>query len=117
MMTVKEDKAAKIPKKKAKELLARMAKAVGLELVEWPRDAWYEKHWCFSNGKSRFTCNYFSLEEMLRAVLGVGEFSRCPGTWDAAPGEKTRYSNPFRGLTLEELEVKLDILEPKKPKK
>ena len=41
-MTMKE--AARIFEKRAKELLARMAKAVGLELVEWPRDAWYEKH-------------------------------------------------------------------------
>ena len=41
-MTMK--KAARIPKKRAKELLTRMAKAVGLDLVEWPRDAWYEKY-------------------------------------------------------------------------
>ena len=101
-------------KRKAKELLSRIAEAVGLRLVEMPEDAWYKKHWCFSNGKSRFSNNYFSLEEMLKVVLGVGEFSRCPGTWDAAPGEKTRYKNPFHGLSLEELEVKLDILEPKK---
>ena len=43
-------------------------------------------------------------------MLGLGEFSRCPGTWDAKIGEKTRYSNPFCGFSLEELEVKLDIL-------
>ena len=107
-MTMKET--ARIHEKRAKELLARMAKAVGLELVEWPRDAWYEKHWCFSNGKALFSNNYFSLGEMLRVMLGLGEFSRCPGTWDAKIGEKTRYSNPFYGLSLEELEVKLDIL-------
>ena len=113
MMTMKE--AARIPEKRAKELLARMAKAVGLELVEWPRDALYEKHWCFSTGKARFSNNYFSLREMLRVMLGLGEFSRCPGTWDAEVGEKTRYSNPFYGLSfLEELEVKLDVLEPKR---
>ena len=111
---MKEDKAARIPKKKAKELLSRIAEAVGLRLVEMPEDARYKKHWCFSNGASRFTCNYFSLGEMLRVVLGLGEFSRCPGTWDALPGEKTRYLNPFCGLSLEELELKLDILEPKK---
>ena len=106
-MTMKE--AARIPEKRAKKLLARMAKAVGLELVEWPRDALYEKHWCFSNGEARFSNSYFSLGEMLRVMLGLGEFSRCPGTWDAKIGEKTRYSNPFYGLSLEELEVKLDI--------
>lgn len=43
-------------------------------------------------------------------MLGLGEFTRCPGTWDAKIGEKTRYSNPFYGFSLEELEVKLDIL-------
>ena len=107
-MTMKE--AARIPEKRAKELLARMAKAVGLELVEWPRDVWYEKHWCFSNEKARFSNNYFSLREMLRVMLGLGEFSRCPGTWDVKIGEKTQYSNSFYGLSLEELEVKLDIL-------
>ena len=107
-MTVEE--AERIPEKRAKELLERMAKVVGLELVEWPRDAWHEKHWCFSNGKARFSSNYFSLGEMIRVMLGLGEFSRCPGTWDAKIGEKTRYSNPFCGLSLEELEVKLDIL-------
>lgn len=115
MLAMKE--AERIPEKRAKELLARMAKAVGLKLVEWPRDARCEKHWCFSNGKSRFTCNYFSLEEMLKAVLGLGEFSRHPWNIGAEPWEKTRYSNPFCGLFLEELEVKLDILEPKKSKK
>lgn len=99
--------------KKAKELLSRMARAVGLELVEYPRDARYEKCWCFSTGKARFSNNYFSLEEMLRVMLGLGEFSLCPGTWDAKVGEKTRYKNPFYRLSLEELEVKLDILEPK----
>ena len=107
-MTMKE--AARIPEKRAKELLERMAKAVGLELVEWPRDAQHEKHWCFSNGKARFSNNYFLLGEMLRVMLGLGEFSRCPGIWDVKIGEKTQYSNPFYGLSLEELEVKLDIL-------
>lgn len=107
----------KIREAEAKELLSRMARFVGLELVECPKDAWYEKHWCFSNGKSRFTCNYFLLKEMLRVVLGLGELSRCPGTWDAAPGEKTRYSNPFCGLSLEELKIKLDLEEEAAKKK
>ena len=43
-------------------------------------------------------------------MLGLGEFTRCPGTWDAKIGEKTRYSNPFYEFSLEELEVELDIL-------
>ena len=107
----------KTTKKKAKELLSRIAEAVGLRLVEMPEDAWYKKHWCFSNGKSRYTNNYFSLEEMLKIVLGLGEFSRHPWNIGGEPWEKTRYSNPFCGLSLEELEVKLDILEPKKSKK
>ena len=108
-MTMKE--VARISEKRAKKLLTRMAKAVGLELIEWPRDAWYEKHWCFSNGKALFSNNYFSLGKMLRVMLGLGEFTRCPGTWDAKiGGEKTRYSNPFYGFSLEELEVELDIL-------
>ena len=102
---------------KAKELLLRIAEAVGLQLVEVTEDVWFGKYWCFSDGKSRFTYNYFTLEEMLEAVLRLEEFSRCPRTWDAAPGEeKTRYSNPFCGLSLEELEVKLDLLVPRKPK-
>lgn len=99
-----------IEEAEAEKLLSRMARAVGLKLVKWPRDAWHQDHWCFSNGKSRFTCNYFSLEDMLKAVLGLGEFSRHPGTWYAEPGEKTRYSNPFCGLSLEELKVKLDLM-------
>ena len=106
----REPRELSIEEAEAEKLLSRMARAVGLELVEWPRDAWYENRWCFSNGKARFSNNYFSLEEMLRVMLGLGEFSRCPGTWDAKIGEKPRYSNPFCGLSLEELKVKLDLM-------
>lgn len=116
----KEEK--EMTERKAKSLLSRMARAVGLKLVECPRDAWSQNHWCFSDGKARFTCNYYSLEKMLRVMLGLGEFSRCPGSWDAPPGEKTSYPNPFVNLDLDELELKLDVLDPppkklKKPKK
>lgn len=113
-MVEEEKEAERISEKKAKELLARMARAVGLKLVEWPRDAWCQNRWCFSNGKARFSNGYFSLGEMLRVMLGLGEFRLCPGTWDVKVGEKTRYENPFHGLSLEELEVKLDVLEPKR---
>lgn len=96
-----------------------MAKAVGLKLVEWPRDAWYQNRWCFSDGEARYTCNYYSLVQMLDIVLKLGEFSRCPGTGssDSKAGEKTSYPNPFFNLDLDELELKLDVLVPSHPKK
>ena len=104
--------------RRAKSLLSRMARAVGLKLVEWPRDPWSQNCWCFSNGKARYTCNYYSLVIMLDIVLKLGEFSRCPGTWDAKAGEKDSYPNPFFNLDLDELELKLDVLvPPKKPRK
>lgn len=98
---------------KAKKLLSRIARFVGLTLVEVPKDAWYEKHWCFSNGKSIYTNIYFSLEEMLKAMLGLEEFSRHPWNIGGEPWEKTRYSNPFYGMSLEELNIKLDLEEDK----
>ena len=106
----------KISEEKAIELLARMAKFIGFELVDSPRDAWMDRHFCFSNGKARYTNNYFSMEKMLRLVLLSKDFLLVPGTWEFGVSLKDRYRNPFCGLSLEELEVKLDILEPGKPK-
>ena len=104
----------KIGEAEAKKLLSRIARFVGLKLVECPRDTWWQlRRWCFSNGKARFSVKYFSLEEMLRVMLGLGEFSMCSGTWDAKVGEKTRYANPFHGMSLEELKIKLDLEEEK----
>ena len=114
---MRRKKEKKMTERKAKSLRSRMARAVGLKLVEKPRDAWSQNHWCFSNGEARYTCNYYSLVQMLDIVLGLGEFSRCPGTWDAKAGEKTSYPNPFFNLDLDELELKLDVLVPKKPRK
>jgi len=108
----------KISEKRAIELLVRMAKFMGFELVETPRDVWMNRHFCFSIGNARFTNNYFSAERMLRLVLLNKYFLLVPGTWDfTTEGLKESYPNPFYGLSPEELEVKLDILEPKKPKK
>ena len=105
----------KISEKRAIELLARMAKFMGFELVEIPRDAWMNRHFCFSIGNARFTNNYFSAERMLRLVLLSKYFLLVPGTWDfTIEGLKESYPNPFYGLSPEELEVKLDILVPKK---
>jgi len=108
----------KISEEKAIELLTRIAKFIGFELTEIPRNAWVDRHFCFSIGNARFTNNYFSAEKMLRLVLLSKDFLLVPGTWEfGAVPLKDRYRNPFWKLTLEELEVKLDILEPRKPKK
>lgn len=114
----KKKEKKEMTERRAKSLLSRMAKAVGLKLVEWPRDAWYQNRWCFSDGEARYTCNYYSLEQMLDIVLKLVAFSRCPGSWDSKAGEKTSYPNPFFNLDLDELELKLDVLvPPKKPRK
>ena len=110
-------KKKKMTKRRAKSLLSRMARAVGLKLVEWPRDPWSQNHWCFSNGNARYSCNYYSPVTMLEIVLKLGEFSRTPGTWDAKAGEKDSYPNPFFNLDFDELELKLDVFAPKKPRK
>ena len=91
-----------------------MAKFIGFELVETPRDVWMNRHFCFSVGNARFTNNYFSVERMLRLVLLSKHFLLVPGTWDFIEGLKESYPNPFYRLSLEELELKLDILVPKK---
>lgn len=114
----KKEEEKEMTERRAKSLLSRMARAVGLKLVEWPRDAWYQNRWCFSDGKARYTCNYYSLVTMLDIVLKLVAFNRCPGTWDSKAGEKTSYPNPFFNLDLDELELKLDVLvPPKKPRK
>lgn len=103
--------------KRAIELLARMAKFIGFELVETSKNAWMDRHFCFSNGNARYTNNYFSAEKMLHLVLLSKDFLLVPGTWEFGVSLKDRYRNPFYGLSLEELELKLDILVPGKPKK
>ena len=114
-MHSEKPKKMKISEKRAIELLARMAKFMGFELVETPRDAWMNRHFCFSVGNARFTNNYFSAERMLRLVLLNKYFLVVPGTWDfTIEGLKESYPNPFYRLSMEELEVKLDILVPKK---
>lgn len=117
-----EEKKKEMTERRAKSLLSRMARAIGLKLVELPRDAWYQNRWCFSDGEARYTCYYYSLVIMLDIVLKLVAFSRCPGTGDAKAGEKTTYPNPFFNLDLDELELKLDVLVPspkksRKPKK
>ena len=107
----------KISEEKAIELLARMAKFIGFELVETSKNAWMDRHFCFSNGNARYTNNYFSAEKMLHLVLLSKDFLLVPGTWELrAVPLKYRYRNPFYGLSVEELELKLDILVPGKPK-
>lgn len=102
--------------KRAIELLARMAKFIGFELVETSKNAWMDRYFCFSNGNARYTNNYFSAEKMLHLVLLSKDFLLVPGTWEFGVSLKDRYRNPFYGLSLEELELKLDILVPGKPK-
>lgn len=105
----------RISEEKAIELLARMAKFMGFELVETPRTARVDRHFCFSIGNARFTNNYFSAEKMLHLVLLSKDFLLVPGTWEfGVPSLKDRYRNPFWKLSLEELELKLDVLCPKK---
>ena len=117
-MKKNEEEEKEMTERRAKSLLSRMARAIGLKLVELPRDAWYQNRWCFSDGEARYTCYYYSLVIMLDIVLKLGAFSRCPGPWDAKAGEKTSYPNPFFNLDLDELELKLDVLvPPKKPRK
>lgn len=106
----------KISEEKAIELLARMAEFIGFKLVETPRDAWMDRHFCFSIGTARYTNNYFSAKKMLHLTLLSKDFQLVPGTWTFGVSLKDSYPNPFWKLTLEELELKLDVLEPKKPK-
>lgn len=101
----------RIEEAEAKELLARMAKSIGFELVEMPEDAWYKKHWCFSNGRARYTKNYFSINDMLRLVLLSKDFHLVPGTWELGVPLNDSYQNPFYKLSLEELCIKLDLEE------
>ena len=101
----------KIGELEAKRLLSRIAKFIGLEFVEMPKDAWYERHWCFSKGFARFSKICFSLDEMLETVLKSKEFTVCPGTWDARVQTKICYQNTFYGMSLEEALVKLDFEE------
>ena len=109
-------KEMKISEEKAIELLARMAKFMGFELVEIPRTARVDRHFCFSIGNARYTNNYFSAEKMLHLVLLSKDFLLVPGTWEFGVSLKDRYRNPFFKLSLEELELKLDVLYPKKSK-
>ena len=101
-----------IEEAEAKKLLSRIAKFVGLELIESSRDARMDRQFfCFSNGKARFSDNYFSLRKMLWVMLRLREFSAYPGIWATKVGEKIQYINPFYGMSLEELKIKLDLEE------
>lgn len=95
----------------AKKLLSRIAKFIGLEFAEMPKDARYERRWCFSKGFARFSKICFSLDAMLEMVLESKDFTICPGTWDARVEKKICYQNPFCGMSLEEALVKLDLEE------
>ena len=102
---------------KAIELLARMAEIIGFKLEEMPRDAREDRRWCFSIGTARYTNWFFSAKKMLRLVLLNRYFSRVPGSgWNIESGAKDSYRNPFFKLSLDELELKLDVLCPRKPK-
>lgn len=105
-----EPRELSIEEAKAKELLSRMARAVGLKLLEMPKDAWHQKHWCFSDGKTRFIGNFYSLQDMLKTVLELEEFIKYPWNIEGEPWEKTLYLNPFCELSVEELNVKLDLM-------
>lgn len=94
-----------------KELLSRIARSIGLKLVETYRDAWMDRHWCFSNEKARFTACYFSLANMLQSILTNKSFRRVPGTGDGTVDLKDIYPNPFYGCkSTEEVLVKCDLL-------
>lgn len=93
----------KISEEKAIELLARMAKFIGFKLVETSKNAWMDRHFCFSIGNARYTNNYFSAKKMLRLVLLSKDFLLVPGTWEFGVASlKESYRNPFCGLSLEE---------------
>ena len=95
-----------------------MAEVVGFKLEEMPRDAREDRRWCFSIGKARYTNWFFSAKKMLHLVLLDRCFHRVPGSgWDFKSGARDSYPNPFFKLSLEALELKLDILVPGKPKK
>ena len=112
---IEEDE--RISEEKAIDLLARMAKFIGFKLVDSPRDAWMDRHFCFSIGNARYTNNYFSAKKMLCLALLSKDFLLVPGTWEfRVVPLKDSYRNPFWKLSLEELEILLDVLEPKKPK-
>ena len=99
----------RISETEAEELLARMAKFIGLKLVKTPSDARMDRHFFFSAGKARYIQEFFSAKKMLRFVLLREEFWIVPGTWDF--GVHFSYQNPFYGLSLEELKIKLDLEE------
>lgn len=101
----------RMTEEKAKELLSRIASFVGLKLVEKPRDAWMDRHFYFSNGNARYTNNYFSAEKMLHLVLLSKDFPLIPGTWELGVPVKDSYRNPFYGMSLEEMQIRLDLEE------
>lgn len=51
----KEEEKKEMTERRAKSLLSWMARAIGLKLVELPRDAWYQNRWCFSDGGGQGT--------------------------------------------------------------
>ena len=101
---------------RAKELLSRIAESVGLRLEVVLSDSRQATRWCFSIGEARYTNWYYSAKKMLHLVLLDRCFYRVPGSgWDFKSGAKESYPNPFYRLSLDELELKLDLMCPRKP--
>ena len=87
------------------ELLARMAKSVGLRLSKVPETARCAAHWRFvrdyAGQEQSMTLGWFSPQSLLDALLTHKT---------ALIGSREVMRNPFYGMTLDELKVKLDLL-------
>ena len=88
------------------ELLARMAKSVGLRLSKVPETARCAAHWRFvrerAGQEQSITLSWFSPQRLLDVLLThETAFIDC--------GAVMR--NPFCGMTLDELRVHLDLLD------
>lgn len=88
------------------KLLARIAKYFGLRLSKVPEDAHCAALWRFvrdfGEQEQKITLSYFSPQKLLDALL-----THRSALIDS--GEVMR--NPFCGMTLDELRVKLDLLD------
>lgn len=88
------------------ELLARMAKSVGLRLSKVPETARDAAHWRFvrerAGQEQSMTLDWYSQQRLLDVLLTCET---------ALIGCEEIMKNPFYGMTLDELRVHLDLLD------
>ena len=104
-------------------LLCRAAKALGFKCMHRPKSEMASEAWLFAVDSDCYlevaldTQYYFdSPQKLLKALLSCERFFfpkvLFPGK-DPRPVYMHIAPNPFQGLTLQELMLKLDILQPK----